>query len=198
MILIISVQMATAERDSTKVRYSLGVTPSAVFNFMPALQLRHNLILTKALSIGLETGYILSHVHDNKRFTKGYRLRPQLNLKVINKKEYSLSLYSFYNYRYYESTLTRNEPRAGGAFVQKIIGDKKTILNGLGFGVDYGYNNLDGFLRKVNFGFGFGIGSIDNKYSDPLLAPTFIFFSFDQEGVTKIPILILHFSVQLF
>jgi hypothetical protein len=192
-ILVICVQMAIADRDSTKIRYSLGVTPSAVVNVLPAFQLSHELRLSHFFALGLETGYGFAHTNVNDQNVKGLRLRPQLKLKLHEEKDFNVDIFVFYNYRYFRSNRSVDQVKGNGAYTEEVQGNRTSTFNGYGYGVDFGFSNVDNFLKKVNLGFGLGYGSIINKYSDPILELT-DFFEFNNDGETTMPILILHVS----
>jgi len=195
-ILILSYHFGftTNDLDSTKIKYSLGFTPSAIFNIAPSFQLNHELSLSKYLSIGLETGYIFSYGAVNTISTKGLRLRPKLKFIVINKNNFNVDLYTFYNYRYSLANLSRDVVRANGAYTEEVRGTRETTLTGYGLGIDFGFSNLDNIIKKINIGFGLGSGNINNEYSDQMFN-RFTFFGFNQAGINPIPILFFHVCI---
>jgi len=187
---------ATINSDSTKIKYSLGVTPSAILNVVPAIQLSHEISFSKFLSFGLETGFIVSHLNKDNQDPRGLRLRPQLNFTIHDQNNFNVDLYLFYNYRYFHATRVDEVRRANGAFTEEIRGDRNTTMSGFGLGVNFGFKEFDSILKKVNVGFGIGYGSISNRYSEEIFNPEFLIFSdFSQSGIAEIPILILHFSM---
>ena len=190
------VAFATSARDTTKIRYSLGVTPSAVVNVLPAFQLSHELRLSHFFALGLETGYGFAHTNVNDQNVKGLRLRPQLKLKLHEEKDFNVDIFVFYNYRYFRSNRSVDLLRGNGAYTEEVQGNRTSSLTGYGYGVDFGFSNVDNFLKKVNLGFGLGYGSINNTYSDPTLE-LIDFFEFNNNGKSDMPILILHVSLFL-
>jgi hypothetical protein len=196
LIFACKVALSFSERDSTKIKYSLGISPSAVLNLVPAIQLSHELTFTKVLSLGLETGFIFSHANINNENTRGYRIRPELKFTVLRSNDFSIDLFAFYNYRYYKATRVVELNKANFAYTEEIRGDRKTTLEGRGLGMDFGFTNVDSFIKKVNVGFGMGLGNITNIYSDEVFEPQFIFFSgFSTSGATEIPIAFFNISL---
>lgn len=194
LILSFHIGMAANNSDSTKIKYSLGFTPSAVMNIAPSIQLTHELSFSKYLSFGLETGYIFSYGVANIINTKGVRLRPKLKFTLTNNKFFNVDLYGFYNYRYFLANLSRDVVRANGAYTEEVRGTRKTTLTGYGLGVDFGFSNFDNLIKKINVGFGLGPGNINNEYSEQMF-DRFTFFGFNRSGISPIPILFFHISV---
>ncbi len=188
---------ASNESDSTKIKYSLGVTPSAILNIAPAVQLSHDVSFSKIFSLGLETAYIFSHTNINNENTRGIRLRPQLKFTLFEKNNINIDLYTFYNYRFFKATRVRELIKAGGAYTEEVRGTRETTLKGFGLGVDVGFSEVDNFLQKINIGIGLGSGNINNEYSDQMFEP-FNFFVFNQSGTNVIPILYLHLNMHIF
>ena len=197
MFFLCNSALAFTDTDSIKFKYSLGVTPSAIFNSATAFQLSHKIHLYNRFSFGLETGYIFSNLDMNDENVRGLRLRPQLHFTVYDKKKSNIDLYAFYNYRYYRTDRFINEIRADGAYTEKIKGQRENILKGFGIGFDLGLSNNMRYFNKVTLGAGLGVGSVENKYSDPAFIP-FDWFNFTSEGELRIPIIIFHLNVQIF
>jgi len=185
-----------SEGDSTKIKYSLGISPSAVLNLVPAIQLSHELTFNKVLSLGLETGFIFSHSNINNENTRGFRIRPELKFTVLRRNDFSIDLFAFYNYRYYKATRVVELNKANFAYTEEVRGDRNTTLEGRGLGMDFGFINVDNFIKKINIGFGMGLGNITNTYSDEIFEPQSIFFSgFSTSGSTEIPIAFFNISL---
>lgn len=197
MFLSYNSAIAFSDPDTIKYKYSIGVTPSAIVNSAIAFQLSHKINLYKRFSFGLETGYIFSNLDMNDENVQGLRLRPQLHFSVYDKGNGNIDLYAFYNYRYYRTDRFINEIRADGAYTEKVKGKRENILKGFGIGFDLGLSNNMRYFNKVTLGAGLGVGSVENKYSDPAFIP-FDWFNFTSEGEFSIPIIILHLNVQIF
>lgn len=197
MFFLCNSALAFTDTDSIKFKYSLGVTPSAIVNSASAFQLSHKIHLYNRFSFGLETGYIFSNLDMNDENVRGLRLRPQLHLTVYDKKNGNIDLYAFYNYRYYRTDRFISQRRANGAYTEKLKGKRENILKGFGLGFDLGFSNNLQFLNKITLGAGFGIGSVENKYSDRIFIP-FDWLGFNDEGEFRIPIIIFHLNLQLF
>lgn len=196
LLFSIKVGLAATRNDTTKVKYIFGITPSAIINIVPAIQLSHDICFSDVIAVGMETAYIFSHSNINNKGTKGVRLRPQLKFTVFRKNAFNIDLYSFYNYRYYKAIRVEKIERAGGAFTEEVLGTRKTILHGYGMGIDFGFFNSNDFVKKINMGFGIGSGNINNEYSDPMFEP-FTIFGFDRSGTERFPILFLHVNILL-
>jgi len=183
--------------DSTKIKYTFGITPSAVINVTPAIQLSHDISFSKYFSFGLETGFLFSHININNLNTRGFRLRPQLKVTVFDNNNFSVDFYGFYNYRYFEAKMVQELVKAEGAYIEEVHGTRKTSLKGFGVGVDLGFSEVDNFLKKINIGIGLGRGNINNEYSDQIFEP-FSFFRFNQSGKIEIPMIFLHLNMHIF
>jgi hypothetical protein len=183
--------------DSTKIKYTFGITPSAVINVTPAIQLSHDISFSKYFSFGLETGFLFSHININNLNTRGFRLRPQLKVTVFDNNNFSVDFYGFYNYRYFEAKMVQEVVKAEGAYIEEVHGTRKTSLKGFGVGVDLGFSEVDNFLKKINIGIGLGRGNINNEYSDQIFEP-FSFFRFNQSGKIEIPMIFLHLNMHIF
>jgi|JI7StandDraft_1071085.scaffolds.fasta_scaffold03480_4 hypothetical protein len=198
VLFIMTIQLAFCHQnaDSTKIKYSLGVTPSAILNLVPAVQLSHELYISRRWSLGLETGYIFSHSNGNNENTKGYRIRPELKLRVLNDKFLDLDLLMFYTYRYYQATRVAEIVKGNSAYIEEIQGIRKTTLSGGGLGLDFGMVYENSIIKKVNVGFAMGLGNISNQYSDEIIEPQPNFFlTSSAAGNLDIPILILNVSL---
>lgn len=194
LIFIHQYGMAMNDSDSTKIRYSLGVTTSAILNVVPAVQLSHDVYFSELLTFGLETGYIFSHTNMGNENTRGLRLRPQLKFTIHERNNFNFDLYLFYNYRYYKADRVVEMVKGNGAYIEEERGERKTTFSGYGLGFDLGFSEVDSFLKKINIGLGLGYGNHTNEYSNPMFEPE-NFIGFDSEGTNDLPILILHISL---
>ena len=89
------------ETDSTKkVKYELGITPSAIFNIFHGIQLNHKYNISKRFYAGLETGYLFDRLGNNDKHFTGYRLRPSLGVNLYKNNFEGVDCYIFYNHRY--------------------------------------------------------------------------------------------------
>jgi hypothetical protein len=182
--------------DSTKIKYSLGITPSAIINLVTAIQLSQELSFKKIFTLGLESGFVFSHGNVNNENTRGFRIRPELRFKVLEKHNFDIDLFLFYNYRYYKATRVVEVNKGNFAYIEEARGDRKTTLTGKGIGVDFGIVNLGDFIKKVNIGLGVGFGNINNIYSDEIFETQSIFFiGSSASGTIEIPILILNVNL---
>ena len=185
---------AFTSRDSIKIKYSLGVSPSAIMNITPAMQVSQKIEFQNKIAFELHSGYIFSHININNENTKGFRLRPQLNITVHQDGPFNFDLYTFYNYRYFTATRTFDQLRANGAYTEELRGKRTTTLSGFGLGFELGFSELNSLVKKINFGLGVGWGSINNVYSDEIFEEV-QFFGFDRSGVFPMPILIFHLKL---
>ncbi len=185
---------AFASRDSIKIKYSLGVSPTAIMNITPALQVSQKIEFQNKIAFELHSGYIFSHLNINNENTSGFRLRPQLNITLYQNNPFNFDLYTFYNYRYFASTRTFDQLKANGAYTEELRGKRTTTLSGLGLGFELGFSELNSLVKKINFGLGVGWGSINNVYSDEIFEE-FQFLGFDRSGVFPMPILIFHMKL---
>ena len=195
LILTISV-CGYSSNDSTKVKYSLGLTPSAITNITPAFQISQKIEYQNKIAFELHSGFIFSHLNINNINTSGLRLRPQLNITLYQNDPFNFDLFMFYNYRYFKSTRTFDQIRANGAYTEELRGKRNTTLSGAGLGLEFGFSDLNSLVKKINIGFGIGWGSINNNYSDEIFEEI-QFFGFDRSGTFPMPIMIFHLKLKV-
>lgn len=197
VLTILAIHLAfCSHTDSTKIKYSLGVTPSAVLSIVPGVQLSQELYIPNKWSLGLETGYIFSHSNVMNENTKGYRIRPEIKLRVRNKNNEHLDLLFFYNRRYYQATRVAEVVKGNSAYIEKLYGSRKSTLSGGGLGLDFGTEYDSGLVKKFNIGFGLGFGNFTNEYSDDIFEPQPSFFiTTSRPGNFQMPIFIFNISL---
>jgi hypothetical protein len=83
LILTISV-CGYSSNDSSNVKYSLGLTPSAITNITPAFQISQKIEYQNKIAIELHSGFIFSHLNINNINTRGLRLRPSVKYYVVS------------------------------------------------------------------------------------------------------------------
>lgn len=188
--------------DTIKVQYHLSITPSAILNITPALQLGHDLRINDRFSFGLETGYIFANSNNNDLNVKGIRLRPAFKFHIHKDGMDKTILYLFYNYKHYKADRFNEIRRANGAYTEKVKGTRETTFQGFGVGIDFKFNKEGQKYFKTNsFGVGVGMGSLTNEYSDNVRSSPldfFIFGPYSLNGSFLMPILYTHFSMLIF
>lgn len=200
-IVLISISGSVlGQKDSSVVRYSLGIVPSAIINMVPAIQLSHDLRVSQSIMLSLQTGYIFSSANQNNKKTHGWRLRPEFRYTSYANGKAARDIYLFYNYRYYYATRVADEWRAGGAYTETVFGSRKNFLKGFGVGIDF-YNLFgdNSIMKHSRFGFGIGLGGFSNEYSDTIFRPSGFFVPItDWESDLILPITFVHLMIPLF
>jgi hypothetical protein len=202
VIVIFQYHCISQSADTFKMRYHLSVTPSAIVNITPALQLGHDLRINDRFSFGLETGYIFANSNNNDLNVKGIRLRPAFKFHIYKDGNDRTILYLFYNYKHYKADRFNEFRRANGAYTEKVKGIRETTFQGFGVGMDYKFN-IEGqkYFKTNSFGVGVGMGRLTNEYSDnvrPSFFDFFIFGPYSTNGSFLMPILFTHFSMLIF
>lgn len=190
---------ASGHSDTIGIRYTIGVAPSAILNSAPAIQLSHELRLSKRFRLGVESGFIFGHINQANKRTQGYRLRPKIKYTFYEREALRTDLFLFYNYRYYISKRETEIFRAGGAYSEIIRGSRKTILEGYGLGIDFSIPVKDQPFSSVDFGCGVGLGNLTNNYSNDIFEPNDLFtLNIDREGVFTMPIIFMNLRFMFF
>ena len=191
-----TVHFGAVNADSTKAKYNLGITLSALLNSVPAIQFSHALSLSDKISVGLETGYIFTYSLGNTegiKRTYGYRIRPELRFKTTddNKNE----IYFFYNYRYYRTRLEQKVARANGAYTETVEGYVERTMRGFGVGYDRFIDLNDKVLKTLKIGSGVGFSNLVTGYSDPSFNRNNFFSPFRLGDNIILPIVYFHLGV---
>lgn len=187
--------ISAQDKDTSYVRYYLGVTPSSIINIVPAIQLSHRLEIGDRISLGLETGFLFTNGETISKNFYGYRLRPSIHYRVNKVGQSKIDFYLFYNTRYHIEKRVEDVWKANGAYVEKINGRKTTRFNGLGIGV-----NLYPSKTTV-WGFGVGSGIYSSTYTDGLSYDFWddVLYDITDNGFSRnLPVFILHLSSRIF
>jgi len=200
LLMLTNIHYGAERIDSTKAKYSMSLTLSAIANIYPAIQLGHAVQISDKLSIGLETGYIFTYATDNTDFyksTRGFRLRPEMRMKTSENPK--REVYFFYNYRYVKSDVEHKVSKGNGAYTEVVRGDFTRLMHGPGVGMDRYYSLGDGYFKTLKVGMGIGFAFNSTSYSDPIFQRgSDIFTIFSPENFEYLPIIFFHLSLPIF
>ncbi|TVQ45630.1 MAG: hypothetical protein EA362_08680 [Saprospirales bacterium] len=153
------------EEDGNYV-YQLGLSPAALLNKYPGVQLSHQIKIFDPIYFRLESAYLFSIIDQAFDGARGYRLRPSLQLKLGESNSFRAHLGIFFNYRRARAFREIETFQAGGSFIQIIDGHMDSRLRGWGLEFEFDFNKS---LPNFSFSMGLGGGRITNTYSDPVL-----------------------------
>lgn len=175
----------------TQVRYKFGITPSALMNINPGLQVSNEFIFDNKATCGLESGFITGSSQINNKLSEGFRLRLSFGL-LFGSSDRKTELFVFYNFKKLWSNRSVSVSRANGAYTEDIDGYKIRTFSGPGVGINFDVNPM------VKIGFGLGKGYVSNEFTDSRLedyenSGVITFFS-NRIGNYDLPICILHLN----
>lgn len=157
-----------AQNDSTRAdkiqfpRYALGITPSAVLNFYPGLQISHDIRLDQNLNLGIETAYLPMFLNNNYDSDKvGFRVRTTLETFITRGRSEALLIGVFVNYRRVETLYDISDTKASGSYIEHYRYKEVTQYPGAGLSMSamiYGGSRL-----TIKFGIGLGISQLFTK-----------------------------------
>ncbi|TVR79810.1 MAG: hypothetical protein EA409_08765 [Saprospirales bacterium] len=153
----------TEEYEAVSGIYQLGITPSALFNKYPGIQISQRLKVYKPIYIGLESAVLFYMIDWDFERARGFRIRPSLQLKVYNREKITGHIGVFYNYRKTKAFREVETQRANGNFIQIIDGHLDSKLSGWGLQFDLVFNED---LPNFSLSMGLGMGNITNVYSN--------------------------------
>jgi hypothetical protein len=159
--------------DSSKVKYTLGITPTALVYTIPSIQLSHDISFAERWGVSVETGLILFDYFNKNSLNINYgtRLRPQINY-TVRKGSYSfIDLGMFYNYRYFKAKKFGNVSNPDGTNIERVNSDWQNTIDAAGISFSIRNHYKKGFIKRIKLSSGFGGGNFTNKYSDNRLAP---------------------------
>jgi hypothetical protein len=157
-----------AQNDSTIVekmhfpRYAIGITPSAILNFYPGLQMSHDIRLHQNLNLSVETGYIPMFLNNNYNSdAAGFRLRTTLETFIKRGRSEALLIGVFVNYRRVETLFDISDTKASGSYIEHYRYKEVTEYPGAGLSMSamiYADRRL-----TMKFGIGLGISKLFTK-----------------------------------
>lgn len=154
-ILMILLNLSLYGQDMVFPSWRLGITPSALLNNYPGLQISLDKSINKKLNFSLESAYLFTSVNGEQ----GFRIRPGIEMFIARSSWVSFTSGIHYNYRYglvYENNRTVS---SNGEFFHIQYNRKsERILRGI---------NFSGILMfKINprlhldLGVGYGLGNV--------------------------------------
>ncbi|MGE5354988.1 MAG: hypothetical protein ACM3PT_02035 [Deltaproteobacteria bacterium] len=157
-------------------RFSIGITPSALFNVYNAAQVNFNLGLTKKLKATAETGYVFNSLYSGKAW--GYRLKYGIEwiLKARNNDAFIIGISGIY--RQVEETRfeTVNHPER---YREKVFFQRMKRMQG--FQVSAGQIIKLNKKMRMSYLLGAGVGAINvndvNSELDFTSRDGFLFFN---------------------
>ena len=177
-------------QEETHVKYKFGITPSALMNINPGLQVSNEFIFDNKATCGLESGFITSSSQTNNKYSKGYRLRLSFGL-LLGSSDRKTELFVFYNFKKLWSNRSVSVSRANGAYTEDIDGYKIRTFSGPGVGINFDVNPM------VKIGFGLGKGYVSNEFTDSRLEEyenSGVWIISNGIGSYNLPIFILHLN----
>jgi len=139
-------------------KYSIGISPSALLNVYEGVQISQDLRIAKGINLTLESAYIFSSSFYVDRKIEGVRLRPGIELLVNHRGEDALAIGLFYLKRYIKEDFSYLVKYFDYDFVRKVPVVKIKDLSGFGMNLDFKNKLTDRF--RIDFGFGFGLGTL--------------------------------------
>jgi len=154
LIVITSIKAETAIDSVVKpIVYSIGITPTAIFNTATGYQINQRLTFKDRTVIGLESGYIFDFIAGEATNIHGIRLRPSLNYLIPLDPQTSVCIGGFVNYRKINFDFIRTEIRGGGNFTEKVR--DKGVNRFVGVGVFFGARFI---IKNIEITYGIGTG----------------------------------------
>lgn len=179
------------KRDSLpKLKYEIGITPSALLNVYRGVQVYQKLNFGNNMSVQLESGYIFHSAYFDDKYVSGFRLRPSLVLPIHITSSIKYEWNVFLQYRYINFERESEQIRGNGAYTELTKSTRLNQFYGGGLGI-----SMSEKIQSINYrvGLGMGLGKMTNKY-DPNDDAFNDFFLFNEEEAV-VPILILNVGV---
>ena len=177
--------------------FRIGLTPSAMFNIYPALQMNGAVNVSDHFQFNIEAGYVFYSLTSIEPSISGYRIRPALRHNVIREKKHQLHFTLAYNIR--KTTSIRIEEF-------RILGENRSeiaefehdkSLKGLVTMIGLDVKISENFI--IDFGLGLGIGTLNvedrniPEHGRRVLLPD---EEYDAQGEYNLPITIVNLRIQ--
>ena len=162
-----SLSLNEKDEETEAFIYQLGLTPSALANKYPSFQLSHRIKVFNPIYFRLESAYLFHIIDPDFDRARGYRLRPSVQVRLLEYNNFRAHMGVFFNYRRARAFREIETFQAGGSFIQIIDGHMDSRLRGWGLELDFDFNKA---LPNFSFSMGLGIGRITNTYSHDELA----------------------------
>ena len=179
-----------SQSDMVFPKFRIGITPSAILNSHPAIQLSFDRRLSKKWNLSLESGFIFTSIEN----AKGFRLRPGIETFLARSSWVSLTGGFHLNYRYSVDYSHENTMARGGDFVRWHYNARTAVTR---IGLNFSENLLFRITDKcfVEVGSGIGITSImTNRWSTEFTFQELTFSSNLLGGAGYSPYLYSHFT----
>ncbi len=175
--------------------YAVGISPYALANVYPAIQISQDVAISRRFSASLESGYIFRTQRYNT--FNSYRLRGELEFTVIRRETHAFKVGVFYNYRHVNEHETYQiiHPENYKEIVPYIL---TSDLKGIGFSMGFEINSSKDIVIGIDWGMGQGTIKVvsDVELPENINRPFSFFRMYRRPGVYgNFPIMYINANV---
>ena len=202
LFIVFTAQLNAQESDSSTIsygKYAIGISPSALFNFYPGIQVSHDVRLWDRLAFTAETGYIFSSAYSN--YVRGFRFKPGVQYLLVRSEQFALAMGVNYVLRYSKSPRSFNLNYFDDNYTEIVQVDREKIISGGEFTMSLIFGLTERLRLEMGGGLGAGriyindLNSTQKRDDNGLTFRDFNFNFYDRAG--KQEFLVASFNINL-